>query len=123
MSDPSHAARWQSSALVVAALITTGGAVSSALIQTGWFGKSSTLPIELPSLNAPQPQAAFAGFIEPVRERSLAANNSTMGVSNSQSFVAPAMYVSRPLVSQESKKKKQDLIDWNAIPRFFESLK
>jgi hypothetical protein len=82
MTDPSEhdhsqhrAIRLQSTALVLAALITTTGAVSSAFIQSGWFGKtnpSTTIASALPA--TPQALASFVGTIEPLNEMPIAAS-------------------------------------------------
>jgi hypothetical protein len=124
MSDSSKVAKWQSVGLVGAALISTAGAVSSALIQTGWFANVMSNPTT--SISPPvatTAQATFAGFIEQVREQPIAAAEIPMPAASLRPTVTPAMFVSGPLVSQESNRKKQELIDWKSIPRFFESLK
>jgi hypothetical protein len=131
MSDSSKVGQWQSSALVVAALITTSGAISSALIETGWFGKRTATERDAPAAEASfikptMPQAAFAGIVEPVRERHAAPIAPAAQLQfnpEPRSPVAPAMYVSKPLVTPAPKAKNRELIDWRAIPRFFDSLK
>jgi hypothetical protein len=131
MSESSKAGQWQSSALVVAALITTSGAISSALIETGWFGKRQTsmgeASVAEASFTQPAaPQAAFAGIIEPVTERPAAPVAPAQRLqfnTEPRSQVAPAMYVSKPLVTPAPKAKSCELIDWKAIPRFFKGLK
>jgi hypothetical protein len=131
MSDSSKVGHWQSSALVVAALITTSGAVSSALIETGWFGKRQASVSDAPAAEVsfakpPMPQAAFAGIIEPVKERPVAFTAPAERLqfnTEPRSPVAPAMYVSKPLITPAPKTKNCELIDWKAIPRFFEGLK
>jgi hypothetical protein len=69
----SGAVRFQSVALVMAALITTGGAVTSAFIQAGWVGKPSAETASAGRPVAAKPQAFFAGTIEPPRPNSPAA--------------------------------------------------
>jgi hypothetical protein len=131
MSDSSKVGHWQSSALVVAALITTSGAISSALIETGWIGKRAGMMGDAPaaevSFTKPSaPQAAFAGIIEPVKERPTAFSAPAERLqlqSDPRSAVSPAMYVSKPLVTPAPKAKSRELINWKAIPRFFDSLK
>jgi hypothetical protein len=131
MSKSSKAGHWQASALVVAALISTMGAVSSALIETGWFGKRTATVADAPAADVSftkpaMPQAAFAGVIEPVREKFVSPVTPAARIQfnpEPRSPVAPAMYVSKPLVTPAPKPKNRDLIDWKAIPRFFESLK
>jgi hypothetical protein len=75
MSEHSHsgAVRFQSMALVMAALITTAGAVTSAFIQAGWVGRSRAESASLSSPVAAKPQAFFAGTIEPPRTSSISA--------------------------------------------------
>jgi hypothetical protein len=124
MSDSSKVAKWQSVGLVAAAFISTSGAVSSALIQTGWFAKipsEATTSVSPPT--ATTAQATFAGFIEQVQAQSIAAAEISTPAANAIPAVTPAMYVSKPLVSQDLGKTKKELIDWNTIPRFLDRLK
>ena len=82
MIDPSQydhsqhrAIRLQSSALVLAALITTAGAVSSAFIQSGWFGKPAASAVVASAHQVtPKPLASFVGTIEPMAEMPIAAS-------------------------------------------------
>jgi hypothetical protein len=69
MSEHSHsgAVRFQSIALVMAALITTAGAVTSAVIQAGWLAKPSAETASASPPIAGKPQAFFAGTIEAPR--------------------------------------------------------
>src|SRR5215471_14249594 len=69
MSEHNHsgAVRFQSVALVMAALITTGGAVTSAFIQAGWIGKPIPETASASRPVAAKPQAFFAGTIEAPR--------------------------------------------------------
>jgi hypothetical protein len=95
--NQSGAVRFQSMALVMAAMITTGGAVTSAFIQAGWVGKPSadgkpgaetaiaTRPI------ASKPQAFFAGTIEAPRPNSLAAEAPMVDIKPA---VEPAAFAS-----------------------------
>jgi len=69
----SGAVRFQSMALVMAALITTGGAVTSAFIQAGWVGKPSAETAGATPGARAKPQAFFAGTIEAPRSGSLSA--------------------------------------------------
>jgi hypothetical protein len=69
----SGAVRFQSMALVMAALITTGGAVTIAINQAGWIGRPSAETASAIPPIAAKPQAFFAGTIEPPRANSLVA--------------------------------------------------
>src|SRR5262245_26501786 len=72
MSDhgQSGAVRLQALALIAAACVTTGGAVVSAFIQSGWLAKSN--PTTLAADASQRTQASFLGIIEPANENALA---------------------------------------------------
>src|SRR6185369_14218954 len=76
MSDQLHqakAVRVQSSAIVVAAVITTCGAVASALIQTGLTGKSTSSAAGGSATFAANTSASVSSPVEPVPEVALPA--------------------------------------------------
>src|SRR4029079_4350202 len=76
MSDQLHqtkAVRVQSSAIVVAAVITTCGAVASALIQTGQTGKATSSAAGGSATFAATPGASVNSPVEPVPEVALPA--------------------------------------------------
>jgi hypothetical protein len=123
MSDPTRAVRWQSSAIVVAALISTTGAVSSALIQTGWFGKSPAVAADVSPLQPTTVHAAFTGAIESaVEHRAIATEAAQFGAAPAPT-PAPALIISKPLIARDPPKTNRKPIDWEAIPRFFNGLK
>ena len=81
--NPHSAVKVQSSAIVLAAMITTAGAITASCIQTGLISKSLTVAVAssqtsgwngpVPTFAAPTPttttrQASFLGTIEPVKE-------------------------------------------------------
>ncbi len=71
MTDHSQnrAIRLQSSALVLAALITTAGAITSAVIQSGWLSKpDAATAIATPRSAPAKPLASFVGTIELLSE-------------------------------------------------------
>lgn len=129
MSESFKVAKWQSVGIVAAALISTVGAVSSALIQAGWFATTNSgahapsASISMSPSRTPTAQASFAGFIQSVREQPPTPAESLNPAATSAPAVTPAMYVSGPLVSQELRKEKHEGINWKSIPQFFESLK
>ena len=59
----------QSSAIVLAALITTCGVVISACIQTGWISKPSSVVSVLPQPPPKTARAFFTGSVQPIQER------------------------------------------------------
>src|SRR5262245_16905584 len=73
MSEHNPGVRLQSTALVVAALITTGGAVTSAFIQTGWVGKPTSAPAAVSQSPTAKPLAFFTGAIESPGQRGVLA--------------------------------------------------
>src|SRR5262249_57944575 len=95
MSEHSHsgAVRFQSMALVMAALITTGGAVTSAFIQAGWVGRPRAESASV----AAKPQAFFAGTIEPPRSSSILAEEPLVEIRQSAAIEPTAP---RALVEQ-----------------------
>lgn len=127
MSDPSRAVRWQATAVVVAALISTTGAISSALIQTGWIGKASSVrpPAEPapPQFSATLSQASFTGAIEPLNSVATAAAEPLPVISRPKPTAVAATYISQPLLSPQPVKASAKGIDWGAIPRFFSGTK
>lgn len=86
MSEQNHpsAVKVQSSAIVLAALITTTGAITASCIQTGLISKSPTVAVASSQMSAtnsptstfatptptpaPTRQVSFLGTIEPVKE-------------------------------------------------------
>ncbi|HZZ26798.1 MAG TPA: hypothetical protein VFE46_02225 [Pirellulales bacterium] len=71
MSDQAQhgAVKLQSSAMVAAAFITTLGAITAALIQTGWISKPPVALVSHMQPPAPIAKASFLGTIEPAAER------------------------------------------------------
>lgn len=64
----SRAVRFQSSAIVIAAVITTSGAVIAACIQAGWIGKPPSNAVASLSNTEAGKQAYFTGVIEPISD-------------------------------------------------------
>jgi len=138
----SGAVRFQSVALVMAALITTGGAVTSAFIQAGWIGRPSTdskPSAETATASKPtaaKPQAFFAGTIEPPRSGSLVAEEALVEIKPAiepDTFHTLAGQSAAPMgagrastnpVAHDSHtdpKSAAKLLDWGVIPRLFQS--
>jgi hypothetical protein len=110
MTDPSQhdhsqhrAIRLQSTALVLAALITTAGAVTSAFIQSGWLGKTNrSTAIASAHPATPTALASFVGTIEPLAEMPVATSGPVppaafSGTSRSAPALQPRI-VSPPLM-------------------------
>src|SRR5262245_14113408 len=76
----SGAVRLQALALIAAACVTTGGAVVSAFIQSGWISRPS--PANAAVDMSQRTQASFMGIIEPVNENSLAGAKSVATAEN-----------------------------------------
>jgi hypothetical protein len=134
--NQSGAVRLQSMALVMAALITTGGAVTSAFIQAGWIGRPAAETATASRPAVAKPQAFFAGTIEPPRPNSLVAEEPMVDIKptiDPASFAALSQQSSAPIgagrasaspVAHDSHadaKPASKLLDWGVIPRLFQS--
>ncbi len=101
MSDhlQARAVRVQSSAIVVAAVITTCGAVTSALIQSGWSTKLSTPSTFVAEKPLPEAPPAFvAEALDVPRELMLA--------SASMSAASPQNQISEPTIAKSKTAAK-----------------
>jgi len=138
MSEQSHsgAVRFQSVALVMAALITTGGAVTSAFIQTGWLARPSAETAAAVPLASSKPKAFFTGTIEPPRSSSLVAEEPLVEIkpaAESITFQPLAQQSAAPIGAGRASanpmahdghadaKPAAKLLDWGVIPRLFQS--
>lgn len=123
-------------ALVMAALITTGGAVTSAFIQAGWIGRPTVETATASPSTIAKPQAFFAGTIEPPRSTSLVAEEPMVDIKptiDSAPFAALSQQSSAPIGagrasaspiahdSHPEAKPAAKLLDWGVIPRLFQS--
>jgi hypothetical protein len=138
MSEHSHsgAVRFQSMALVMAALITTAGAVTSAFIQAGWIGRTSAVSASVSPPVASRPQAFFAGTIETPRSSSFVAEEPLVEIKPAVEPVTLQALVEQSAApigagrasaspvghdSHAEAKPAAKLLDWGVIPRLFQS--
>src|SRR5689334_17853294 len=90
MSESGHsgAVRLQAAALILAAFVTTAGAVTSAFIQSGWI-KPSSVSVAV-SRADDKPVATFTGIIEPVDSVSTA--NDAFATTDARTENRPATF-------------------------------